>query len=292
MISIDEHDMWVYAVDGSYVKPQKVQAIPLSNGDRYQVLVQAKKAGKFKIRANAISAPQMITGYAVLAVDSKGGGGEPSDDKAQIDIVGNPTNGDVVIFNALKAAPFPPEPIPEKADALYRLDMLFDGASYLWAMNGSRLMPADLEHRDVPTLFKPQPGISNNVTLTTKNDTWIDLVFFAAQFPMPPHPIHKHGNKMYEIGRGLGDWTWKSVEEAMEELPESFNLVDPPRRDAFASPEAAESTAWTVVRYHVTNPGPWLLHCHINNHMAGGMMMVIQDGVDAWPKIPDEYQLS
>jgi hypothetical protein len=96
---------------------------------------------------------------------------------------------------------------------------------------------------------------------------------------------------MYEIGRGLGDWNWTSVEDAIKEIPDSFNLENPPRRDAFASPEAAESTAWTVVRYHVSNPGPWLLHCHVNNHVIGGMMVVIQDGVDAWPEVPEQYRL-
>jgi FtsP/CotA-like multicopper oxidase with cupredoxin domain len=290
VVSIDEHDMWVYAMDGSYIEPQKVQALVMTNGDRYSVLVHTSKPGDYKIRVHANSAPQIITGHALLSIKGLKGG-DSSESKAHIDLVGNPINEDVVLFNHQKASPFPPEPIPEKANALFRLDMFADGASYLWAMNSSRLMPSDLEHRNPPTLFSPQPYISNNVTITTKNNTWIDLVFFAAAFPMPPHPIHKHGNKMYEIGRGLGGFNWTSVEEAMEDIPESFNLVDPPRRDGFASPEAAESTAWVVVRYHVTNPGPWLLHCHVNNHMIGGMMVVIQDGVDVWPEVPDEYQL-
>ena len=117
----------------------------------------------------------------------------------------------------------------------------------------------------------------------------VDLVFEAGEVPMPPHPMHKHGNKMYLIGHGEGAFEWASVAEAAEAQPELFNLVDPPRRDAFSTPNAAEGPAWMAVRYHVENPGPWLLHCHIQNHMSGGMSIVILDGVDAWPEVPEEY---
>lgn len=288
VVSIDEHDMWVYAMDGSYVNPQKVQALILSNGERYSVFVHTTKPGKYKIRAISNSVPQIIAGHAILAV--KGPGGSCSKDAPYIDIVGNPVGEDVVLFDQNTAAPFPPEPIAKTAKALYRLDMFADGASYLWTMNSSRLMPDQLDDRNPPTLYEPTPYVQNNVTITTENDTWIDLVFYAAAFPMPPHPIHKHGNKMYQIGAGAGDWTWASVEEAMAELPANFNLANPPRRDGFASPPAIEGRAWTVVRYHVTNPGAWLLHCHINNHMIGGMMVVIQDGIDAWPTVPEQYR--
>ena len=285
VVSIDEHDMWVYAMDGSYIEPQKVQALELSNGDRYSVLVKTYKAGNFKIRSHANSIPQVITGHAILVVT---GPEQPNgESKPYINLIGKPLSENVVFFDQKRAAPFPPDPVPQKASALYKLDMLTDGASYLWAMNSTRLMPESLEHA-TPIIFQPQPYIQNNVTITTKKDTWIDLVFFAVTFPMPPHPIHKHGTKMYQIGDGFGDWKWTSVDAAMKDIPGNFNLKNPPRRDAFASPFAVNSTAWVVVRYHASIPGPWLLHCHTSNHMVGGMMMVIQDGIDYWPKVPRE----
>jgi FtsP/CotA-like multicopper oxidase with cupredoxin domain len=290
VFSIDEHDMWVYAMDGSYITPQKVQAIVAANGERYSVLIRTHEPGNYKMRASSVAAPQIMQGYAILSVGEHADGDE-ADSEATIGLVGNPLRDDVVFFDQNVAAPFPPEPIAQKADALFRLDMLADGASHLWAMNSSRLMPIELEYK-TPVLFSPQPFIQNNVTITTKNGTWIDLIFYASEFPMPPHPIHKHGNKMYQIGMGSGNWTWSSVEEAMKEIPDNFNLDDPPRRDGFLSPPAETSTAWTAVRYHVTNPGAWLLHCHINNHAVGGMNIVIQDGIDAWPEIPDEYNVS
>ncbi|KAH7149130.1 multicopper oxidase-domain-containing protein [Dactylonectria estremocensis] len=287
VVSIDEHDMWVYAVDGSYIEPQKVQAIVVTNGDRYSVLVKLDKAGDFKIRFNGVTPLQMLGGHAILSVP----GASVSEEESvpYVNYVGVPLTPDVIFFNPNIAFPYPPDPISQTADALFLLNMHFDGASYLWALNSSRLMPIDLDAGE-PTLFKPDFSEDNNVTLSTKYNTWVDLVFFASVFPQPPHPIHKHGTKMYQIGAGTGPFKWKSVDEAIQEIPDQFNLVNPPRRDAFASLAADTDVTWVVVRYHASNPGAWLLHCHINNHMLGGMMMVIQDGVDEWPEIPENYQ--
>ncbi|ATY64049.1 laccase [Cordyceps militaris] len=292
-LSIDEHDMWVYAVDGSYITPERVQAIPLSNGERYSVLVRPARAGDFKIRFNAISAPQMINGYAVLSVRG-GGGADPPRPLAQsapwVSIAGTPLSAAVVWYSDARARPYPAEPVPASADALHVLNMRLAGTSYKWALNSTQLEPDRIEPREPPLLFgSPERHARDNVTLATRNGTWVDLVLLASMFPMPPHPVHKHGNKMYRIGAGNGPFKWASVDEAVKEVPGQFNLVNPPRRDTFTTMVARKDQSWIVVRYHVASPGAWLLHCHISNHMMGGMVMVLLDGVDAWPKVPDEY---
>jgi FtsP/CotA-like multicopper oxidase with cupredoxin domain len=283
--SIDEHDMYVYAVDGSYIEPQKVQALDFTNGDRYSVLVKADRPGAYKIRVSSTSALQMITGYAILSV---GGLADDrvSESQAHINVVGEPKSPDVLPFNPSKAVPFPAAQIPQSADDLYILNMYQDGATYLWALNSTGLMPGDFED-ETPILLKPDPGARDNVTITTRNGTWVDLVFITTDVASPEHPIHKHGNKMYLIGLGTGPFEWASVDQARKEKPQLFNLVDPLPRDTILTPAPTGEVAWAVVRYQVTNPGPWLLHCHINNHMMGGMSMVIQDGIDAWPEMPN-----
>lgn len=44
-----------------------------------------------------------------------------------------------------------------------------------------------------------------------------------------------------------------------------------------------------VIRYQVVNPGPFLFHCHVQTHVAGGMAVALLDGVDQWPEVPTEY---
>lgn len=112
VVSIDEHDMWVYAVDGGYVEPQKVQALVLTNGDRYSVMVRLQNKGNYKIRFNSVSAPQMIVGHAVLSVG--GYSVEQVVDSPYVGITGTPLSPNVVFFNESKAAPYPPtHPLPQ-----------------------------------------------------------------------------------------------------------------------------------------------------------------------------------
>lgn len=285
VLAIDEHDMWVYAVDGSYVEPQKVQAITISNGDRYSVFINTRKSGNFRIRCSSVTTAQMLNGHALLSV------GDDNDDgssKPFITIAGTPESSGVKYFDQSIAHPFPAEYVAAEADAFFPLHMRPDGASYLWAMNTTRLMPTDIDGIE-PILFNPKFPSQNNVTITTALNSWIDILFYTDDKPMPPHPIHKHGNKMFQIGSGVGIFRWNSTEEALKEIPEQFNLINPPKRDGFASLDAYGEPSWIVVRYHVTNPGAWLLHCHIDNHLQGGMMIVIQDGIDDWPRVPESY---
>lgn len=292
--------MWVYAVDGEYVNPQKVQAFNLFNGDRVSIFVKPKVSGAFKMRVHAATPPQMLTGYSILSVDgirprdvdSPLSARVPNfDSTSYINLVGGPVNSDVKFLDFAKATQFNPSGIPKKADAFFQFNMKAE-ASWLWALNETRLDPHAIDSAVYPVLFKPdfnEPNTNNPTFMSTKNNTWVDLVFVAAQVPMPPHPIHKHGNKMFWLGSGIGDFTWNSVNEAIAARPDLFNLVNPPKVDAVMTPGAETGFTWTAVRYHVSDPGAWAIHCHIHNHVEGGMLAVIQDGIDKWPTIPSSY---
>ncbi|MCO5556504.1 hypothetical protein L7F22_010053 [Adiantum nelumboides] len=70
-LSIDEHDLWVVAADGDYITPKKVQALPVSIGQRYTVVVPTDKAqgGDYFIRANSQGFAQVLAGVGVLRYD-------------------------------------------------------------------------------------------------------------------------------------------------------------------------------------------------------------------------------
>jgi len=69
----------------------------------------------------------------------------------------------------------------------------------------------------------------------------------------------------------------------------SFKLVDPPLRDGFLTLAAAADYIWTVIRYEVPVNTVTFMHCHINKHLFGGMAVVLLEGADTLPRIPDEY---
>jgi hypothetical protein len=154
-------------------------------------------------------------------------------------------------------------------------------------VNGIAAYPSEAAGRQEPLLFYPHLAHPHH-TISTLNNTWVDLVFRATPFN-PAHPIHKHSNKAFVIGRGNGPFNYPTVAEAIAAMPQNFNLVNPLLRDTWIPPPAITGPTWTVVRYHVVNPGPCLLHCHMQPHLEGGMALVIMDGVDAWPRVPQEY---
>jgi len=105
----------------------------------------------------------------------------------------------------------------------------------------------------------------------------------------PAHPVHKHGTPAYIIGQGSGAFNWSSVAEAIAASPTSFNLIDPPLRDGFLTAPAPTDYTWTVIRYEAPVNTVTFMHCHINEHLFGGMAVVLLEDVDHLPPIPEEY---
>jgi len=102
-----------------------------------------------------------------------------------------------------------------------------------------------------------------------------------------PHPIHKHANKFYMIGAGVGDFNFTNTADAIT-AGYPINLQTPPYVDGFTSIPAEGNGTWMIYRYQVNTPGAWLLHCHIGSHFSGGMAVAILDAVDNFPKPPSD----
>jgi FtsP/CotA-like multicopper oxidase with cupredoxin domain len=105
----------------------------------------------------------------------------------------------------------------------------------------------------------------------------------------PAHAVHKHGTPAYIIGQGTGAFNWASVADAMAGSPGSFNLNNPPLRDGFLTAATTSDRSWTVIRYEAPVNTVTFMHCHIDEHLFGGMALVLLEGVDHLPTIPAEY---
>jgi FtsP/CotA-like multicopper oxidase with cupredoxin domain len=294
--SIDEHPMWVYAIDGQYVEPILVDMFNINNGDRFSVFIQLdKKSGNYGIRAASLSPTQALDTTAILSYGADHGYDENVTSTPYITRGGNPTSKNVTVFDQTQMISFPPQfpqPAPEASQTFFLLSENAGTHPYTYAINGTPFDHTVLDDEAPPFLYQ-QPNINNpgqNITLVTKNNTWVDLVFIVPQLGQVPHIMHKHSNKGFIIGGGEGAFNWTTVAEAAKAIPESFNLVSPPYRDGFATLPTVTKPTWLAVRYQVTNPGAWMVHCHIQNHLRGGMAAIILDGVDAWPVVPDEYK--
>ncbi|KAJ5676646.1 uncharacterized protein N7477_002279 [Penicillium maclennaniae] len=285
-ISVDEHDMWVYAIDGRYVQPVRVNAINIPNSNRYSVLVPLNKpAGDYTIRMVSGSPQQILNTTAILRYNAPPQLGRPSN--PWITLTGGNATTSTIFLNDTSVIPYPVVTPAATADATYFLTIGHYDASYRWTLGNSSF---GLELEEFQPLLFNQNSIPGDLVIRTKNNTWVDLVLQINSPIQPAHPIHKHSNKHFLIGQGNGTFTWSSVAEAMQAIPGSFNLVNPPYKDTTPTPAAVTGPTWSVIRYHVVNPGAFLMHCHIQVHQSGGMALALLDGVDVWPTIPANYQ--
>ncbi|KUJ08107.1 laccase TilA [Mollisia scopiformis] len=288
VVSIDDHPMWLYAVDGRYVEPQKVDAITFSHGSRYAVMVQLSQPSQnYILRVAGDGLNQKIYGQAVFHYI---GGKNINTPHPSINYAGTGTASNVTFLNDLNTVPFPSITPSQTVDQTYLLLLNRTGAAWQWSINDNTPFNDSLE--DItPLLWNPNTLANTPLAITTKNNTWVDLILTASISGglQPRHPIHKHSNKAFIIGYGTGEFPYSTTAEAMKAIPGNFNLENPAYRDGFYTLPIATSSTWMVVRYFVQNPGAFLLHCHINPHLTGGMGIAILDGIDKWPTVPAAY---
>ncbi|KAF8751489.1 multicopper oxidase family [Rhizoctonia solani] len=260
-VSIDSHKMYFFAADGHYTQVQVATSVLIPIGERYQFFVKLDQTpGDYIIRTAAVVMPQLINGYAILSYTSTGATGAglvsttalPAAKTPYIDYAGGIINGGVDLG---------------KADLTLSLNVTRTG-EFGWVLNGNTWQqPAD---DFTPLLFQPSEvaSLDPKVYFSYKNGTLVDLIFtVTAGNPAahPPHPMHKHGVKAWLLGTGTGAF-----------LILQFKTLSMPG----IAPGDITGKAWMAVRFRAVDPGPVILHCHIDPHLATGMVVVLLEGAE------------
>ncbi|KXT06807.1 hypothetical protein AC578_7239 [Pseudocercospora eumusae] len=292
-VTIDNHKLHVYAVDGQYIEPQIVDQLLINNGNRISVLVRLdQESAAYTIRMANDLLGQVLGGYAVLSYD--GSMKTPKHAKPLMNHAGFALVDNLVQFTEANGRTFPSRSPARKVDASHKFLMKKIGAphgAYEWTLSGTSGYNMSEEHRAAVLFEDAQNVPGSDVVIKTRKGDWVDFIIEVEGPFAQAHPMHRHSSKGYVVGRGVGSFPWSTVAEAEKQLPEdSFNFVDPPYRDSFSSLEGVNNNTWLVYRYHVENAGAWLFHCHIQTHLAGGMAVVVLDGVDTWPEVPEAYK--
>lgn len=307
VVSLDEHELWLYEMNGHYVQPRPFVAAVMSAGETFSVLVKLDKPpGTYTLRVPDSGGTLVISGFADLVYKGSEADvpGAVSTSSPWLSYGGLPLSEEV--HNRTFApwggddgmAPWPPTaPYAGTADEEYLLVMGRVQSAYNYTMRAQYLYPADFQ-ADCPLLFNPNATVGTedeHLVIRTRNGSWVDLILEVSTLPGDEaafmHFMHKHGSRTWRIGQGQGRWNYSSVTEARIERPQDFNLVNPGYRDTWLTQFSPGGGYWSVLRYQVDNPGPWFFHCHIELHVMGGMSLAILDGVDAWPEVPPEYRL-
>jgi FtsP/CotA-like multicopper oxidase with cupredoxin domain len=287
--ALDSHKLYVYEINGNYIVPQVVDQLSVSNGDRYSFFVKLDQTpGDYTMRFANEGINQVISGFGVMSY--KGGNGVAAG-VASLNYGGQNTTVVSTLVNAL-AAPFPASAPAASADVSFIMNIVKDPAqptdAWAWTLSGVEAYNMSNDDTTPPLLFQNPSSIpASDLIITTKKSQWVDLIIKISGPVAEPHPIHKHTNKFYAIGAGVGDFNFTNTADAIT-AGYPINLQNPPYVDGFTSIPAEGNNTWMIFRYQAVNPGAWLLHCHVQSHFSGGMAMAILDGIDQFPSVPSD----
>ncbi|GAD95403.1 multi-copper oxidase, putative [Paecilomyces variotii No. 5] len=93
------------------------------------------------------------------------------------------------------------------------------------------------------------------------------------------HPFHFHGAHVWDMGSGPGAYDAAANEEKLKGyspiLRDTSMLFKYTASDDIGGSNSYTSQGWRAWRLKVTDPGVWLLHCHILQHMIEGGMQTV-----------------
>lgn len=59
----------------------------------------------------------------------------------------------------------------------------------------------------------------------------------------------------------------------------AYNSSIPLKPHAIRDTITVEANSYLVLRFVANNPGVWMMHCHIDWHMAAGLGMIFKEGL-------------
>ncbi|KAI3615298.1 laccase [Moniliophthora roreri] len=278
--SIDGHNMTIIEADGNNVKPYTVSKLNILAAQRYSFVLNADQpVGNYWIRALPNSGPSVAgfnNGVNSAILRYKGAKEvDPTTTAANNSVMLRETDLHFLSPNGRSAVPG--RPVPGGADVVRNMTLGF-APPFTFMIND---VPFAVP--DVPVLLQILSGAraaqdllpGGSVYELPKNKV-IEINLFGGNAVGDPHPMHLHGHVFDVI---------KSADS------ENYNFKDPVRRDTVGVAFGKQTT----IRFVTDNPGPWMLHCHIDFHLIDGLAVVLaedtRDTKAANPVPPDWSKL-
>ncbi|KAH9893587.1 TvLac6 [Cubamyces lactineus] len=273
MFSIDGHTMTVIEADGQNTEPLQVDTIQILAAQRYSFVLEANQpVDNYWIRANPNR--NNATGYAnginsaILRYE-----GAPIEEPTTMKTATSNLLNEAAL-RPLSSSPVPGLPAVGGVDYALNLNMTNNGSYFF--VNDAPFIPPP-----VPVLLQILNGtinahdfMPNGSVYTLPRNSSIELTMPAGVVG-GPHPFHLHGHSFYVV-RSAGS--------------EEHNYVNPVLRDTVSIGSAGDNV---TIRFRTDNPGPWILHCHIDWHLQTGLAVVFAEdpqGVKEDAPVPGEWK--
>ncbi|KAF9454484.1 multicopper oxidase [Macrolepiota fuliginosa MF-IS2] len=278
MFSIDDHVLTVIEADGVLYKKYVVTEIPILASQRYSFILDTRshKSGTYKINVD-VPGNTGPAGSAILQYEGASSN-EPITSSALATIT-----LDEALMVPYYPAPAPGGPTVDAKDVVNH-DLVLNISSEGFVINNHRFRPpsVDVLLQILSHAKRPEDLLPPGSVIPLPRNANIQLKFLnAGKTPGAPHPFHLHGHT-FSVVRSI--------------LHDDYNWQNPPRRDTVSTSRfnnQRQNLDEVTIRFKTDNPGPWILHCHIDWHLEAGLALVFAedfDGVAAWQKnIPDKW---
>jgi L-ascorbate oxidase len=302
-LAFEGHDqMTLIEADGDYTKPVNVSYLQIGSGQRFSVLLRTPSResltkSQFFMQIETRDRPTTTTSYAILKYNlasSKRMPAAPSllSPPASPLLTLPPTtlgwlDGQLLSLNV--NPDFPPSSSVTRR-VVIRTHQILGNNSVVWAQdlspwiesfpkepylvslyrNDNREFPSSaraFENEGIDPVTRAFPAEIGEVIEIIIQNTGSDVG------TVDVHPFHAHGAHYYDLGSGNGTYDPVLNEEKIKGL----SLA---RRDTTMLYKWGEKVTpgvdvgWRAWRLKVTEPGVWMIHCHILQHMIMGMQTV------------------
>ncbi|KAL4114127.1 hypothetical protein PRIC2_014807 [Phytophthora ramorum] len=287
--SIDEHEFRVIAADGDSLEPTElITNITINIGQRYDLLVEAKNAsdapiGSFWMRTTGLNGLPWTA-----ASGANAGEGFNADGLAIIyyedDDESEPTTqrwNETSTVGEFDFTPVNATTLQETPDDRVVVEFFFPGIGQI-AIDGSSFNQFFVP--DFAPLLTIADGMTTEELPVSANareivyGDHVEIVLVNEQNEQ--HPFHLHGHSPWVVGSGQA-----TLAEVQSSSLSPLKLSGAMFRDVYTVPPCPTDDAnvctgvgYVVLRLEADNPGVWMLHCHIDWHLDGGLAMLFVEG--------------
>ncbi|KAK7027916.1 laccase, multicopper oxidase, benzenediol:oxygen oxidorectuctase [Paramarasmius palmivorus] len=260
--SIDNHTMGIIETETVNNFPLEVDSLTIYAGQRYSfVLIANQSIGNYWIRANPNAGTLGFTNGINSAILRYVGAANA--DPPTLNIASTkPLNQSNLV--PLDIRPAPGNPVVGGVDVAKHLNFAFTSAAKFTVNGVEYISPT------VPVLLQILSGARTADSLLPAGsiiplprNASVELSFTGGLLGID-HPIHLHGHT-FDVVRAAG--------------ASEYNFVNPIRRDVVNAGAASDNV---TIRFRTDNPGPWILHCHIDWHLENGFAVVFAERTDEW----------
>lgn len=284
-VYIEDHELVIVQIDGTYVEPVVVDSLYVAVGQRYGVLVRTKKnpaTRSFRF-VNVIDKRMLDLVPTDLKIISTNYINYPSASDKPAPLVNEKCAFENLVASLHPANDFlftTIDKTPLFSDPDYRIvlnltmEQLSDGVTYAFFNNLTYTKPK------VPTLytvFSSGELASNPVIYGSNTNTFIlqhgEVVEIVVNnMDTGNHPFHLHGHMFQLVSRSEGTDD--------EDASQIYDPTNPEHTQFPAHPMMRDTVVvnekgFMVLRFEADNPGVWLFHCHVNWHLQQGLAITL-----------------